>query len=94
MSTRNEPEQPPVVIYTGWRGPELTIPLSTIHDLQALADERSEPGAGVSPSDLVNEALVAYLAGKEQAKQLEAVAKQTEADELERVLAVHGGEGA
>jgi hypothetical protein len=55
----------------------------------AIADGASEPGAPVSPSDLVNEAIKVYLADKSKA--LRAIAKADEEAELERVAAVHGG---
>jgi hypothetical protein len=85
---------PPPAQYTNVNGPPLEIPGETLQALQLLAEARSGPGAAVTPSDLVNEALGAYLGGKEQSKQLEAVAKQAEADELDRVAAVHGGDAA
>lgn len=56
--------------------------------LRALADGASEPGAPVSPSDLLAECLGAYLA--ENKKTLKAIAKAGEQDELERLHAVHG----
>jgi hypothetical protein len=59
-----------------------------VQAISTLADERSEPGEVVTPSDLVNEVLAEYVAA--QKKKLTAIAKQAEADELARVVAIHG----
>jgi hypothetical protein len=76
-----------------FNGPgQITIPWSLIFDLRLLADERSRPGAAVSVSDLVNEALASYVDKYEKA--LAATRAATEASELQRVAAVHGGEAA
>jgi hypothetical protein len=65
------------------------LPWTAIHGLQRLVDERSGPGAAVSVSDLVNEAVMAYL--DRHAEQLQTLYAADEQAELERVVAVHGG---
>lgn len=83
---------PPPAQYSHVNGPPLEIPAESLQALQALATDASQPGVGVTASDLVNAAIDDYLAS--QKKQLAKIAAQAEADELERVLALHGGEQA
>jgi hypothetical protein len=90
----NEPTvfSPPPAQYSSAYGPPLTIAAEKLQALQRLADAGSAPGCAVAVSDLVNEAVDDYLG--EQKKTLAGIAKQAEADELERVLTTHGGEAA
>jgi hypothetical protein len=84
--------RPKAAQYVSGYGPELTIEAEKLQALSALATDASSPGVGVTVSDLVNEALDAYLA--ERQKMLAKLAKADEKAEAERVMAVHGGEAA
>jgi hypothetical protein len=92
----NEPTffAPPAAHYISANGPELVIPAEALQALVALAGERSGPGDGVTPSDIINEILGDYLAEKDVQKKLAAIDKADAEAERERVHALHGGEAA
>jgi dsDNA-binding SOS-regulon protein len=69
-------------------GGTLEVAHQDLLDLRALADERSSPGAPVGVSDVVAEALDAFLAG--QRTNLHKITEQAAQDERERVEAEHG----
>jgi hypothetical protein len=81
--------RPRPVTYTSPSGPPIELEAEHVHDLIALADDRSEPGKPVTPSDLVAEAVADFLKGKKQA--LAGIAKRAAKDERKRVHAEHGG---
>jgi len=74
--------------YTTGPGDPLWLAHDDLAELRLLADERSRPGIPVSVSDLVNEAVGAYLAG--QQANLAEIAELAEAEELARVEATRG----